>query len=231
MIAATAAAGLFAFGGGINHASADTVQQATGAVQQTYTVQAGDTLSGIAAKFNTTIDQLQQLNQLPNINLLTVGQQLKINGQAVQTAHQTATQTVTKWVPKTIYHTVNVPVQSGANQSANNSRQAAVAQSTPAVNNNVAANNSNAGSNNTGNGNTGLSSSEQAAKNWIVQRESGGNYNARNGQYIGKYQLSSSYLHGDYSPANQDRVANQYVAQRYGNWGNAAAHERAYGWY
>lgn len=219
--------------GGANHASADTVQ--TGAVQQTYTVQAGDTLSGIAAKFNTTIDQLQQLNQLPNINLLTVGQQLKINGQAVQTAQQTstATQTVTKWVPKTVYHTVNVPVQSGANQNANNSRQAAVAQSTPAVNNNnVAANNSNVGSNNAGNSNTGLSSSEQAAKDWIVQRESGGNYNARNGQYVGKYQLSSSYLHGDYSPANQDRVADQYVAQRYGgSWINAQHHWEQFGWY
>ena len=31
--------------------------------------------------------------------------------------------------------------------------------------------------------------SKQAAKEWIAARESGGNYGARNGQYIGRYQL------------------------------------------
>ena len=62
-----------------------------------------------------------------------------------------------------------------------------------------------------------------SAKQIIAQRESGGSYNARNGQYIGKYQLSSAYLNGDYSPANQERVADQYVAQRYGSWDNALA--------
>ena len=48
-----------------------------------------------------------------------------------------------------------------------------------------------------------LSKKEKAAKNWIAMRESGGSYSARNGQYIGKYQLSASYLNGDYSEANQ----------------------------
>ena len=33
------------------------------------------------------------------------------------------------------------------------------------------------------------SGSEEAAKAWIAGRESGGSYSARNGQYIGKYQL------------------------------------------
>lgn len=41
----------------------------------------------------------------------------------------------------------------------------------------------------------------------IAQRESSGSYDATNGQYIGRYQLSASYLNGDYSPANQERVA------------------------
>lgn len=204
--------------GGANHASADTVNNVNQPAQvQTYTVQAGDTLSGIAAKFGTTVDYLQQLNQLPNINLISVGQQLKINAQAVPEQTQPATQTVTKWVPKTVYHTVNVPVNSNAN-----------AQTQQSVNHNQTNNlninrtsSVNTNSNSNYSGNDGLSSSEQAAKNWIAQRESGGNYNARNGQYIGKFQLSSSYLHGDYSPANQNRVADQYVAQRYGNWRNA----------
>lgn len=70
-----------------------------------------------------------------------------------------------------------------------------------------------------------------SAKQIIAQRESGGSYNARNGQYIGKYQLSSAYLNGDYSPANQERVADQYVAQRYGSWDNALAFWNNNGWY
>lgn len=70
-----------------------------------------------------------------------------------------------------------------------------------------------------------------SAKQIIAQRESGGSYNARNGQYVGKYQLSSSYLNGDYSPANQERVADQYVAQRYGSWDNALAFWNNNGWY
>lgn len=63
--------------------------------------------------------------------------------------------------------------------------------------------------------------SEADAKAWIAAHESGNNYGARNGQYIGKYQLSAAYLNGDYSPANQERVADQYVAGRYGSWTNA----------
>ena len=65
------------------------------------------------------------------------------------------------------------------------------------------------------------SSSEQEAKEWIAQRESGGSYTAQNGQYTGRYQLSSSYLNGDYSPANQERVADNYCLERYGSWQNA----------
>lgn len=65
------------------------------------------------------------------------------------------------------------------------------------------------------------SSSEQEAKEWIAQRESGGSYTAQNGQYTGRYQLSSSYLNGDYSPANQEQVADQYIASRYGSWSAA----------
>ena len=75
---------------------------------------------------------------------------------------------------------------------------------------------------------TGSSSS---AKEWIAQRESGGDYNASNGYHIGRYQLDPSYLNGDYSPANQERVADQYVANRYGSWENAQAFWMNNGWY
>lgn len=77
------------------------------------------------------------------------------------------------------------------------------------------------------------SGSEEAAKAWIVARESGGNYNAVNassGAY-GKYQLLPGYLHGDYSAANQDRTANNYVHGRYGSWIAAKAFWEAHGWY
>ncbi|TFE06786.1 peptidoglycan-binding protein LysM, partial [Ligilactobacillus salivarius] len=75
------------------------------------------------------------------------------------------------------------------------------------------------------------SSSEEAAKAWIANKESGGSYTATNGQYIGKYQLSASYLNGDYSSANQERVANQYVTSRYGSWVAAQQFWQSHGWY
>lgn len=78
---------------------------------------------------------------------------------------------------------------------------------------------------------TGVSSAEASARAWIVQRESGGDYNARNGKYIGKYQLDKSYLNGDYSPANQEKTAERYVKQRYGSWVNAQKHWQTHNWY
>ena len=68
-------------------------------------------------------------------------------------------------------------------------------------------------------------------KAWIASHESGGSYTASNGNYYGKYQLSRSYLGGDYSPANQERVADNYVASRYGSWSAAKSHWLSHGWY
>ncbi|MCD5541755.1 aggregation-promoting factor [Lactobacillus delbrueckii] len=78
---------------------------------------------------------------------------------------------------------------------------------------------------------TSSSSSEEAAKAWIASKESGGSYTASNGNYYGKYQLSLSYLNGDTSAANQERVANSYVQSRYGSWTAAKAFWQANGWY
>ena len=78
---------------------------------------------------------------------------------------------------------------------------------------------------------TSLSSSEEAAKEWIAQKESGGSYTKQNGNYYGKYQLSISYLNGDLSAANQEKVADQYVASRYGSWTAAQAFWESHGWY
>ena len=79
--------------------------------------------------------------------------------------------------------------------------------------------------------NTSYSWSGGSAKDFIVSKESGGNYNATNGRYFGAYQLDISYLNGDLSQENQDRVAEQYVNNRYGSWENAASHWQANGWY
>ncbi|MBQ1448715.1 MAG: hypothetical protein IIZ15_01265 [Coriobacteriales bacterium] len=72
---------------------------------------------------------------------------------------------------------------------------------------------------------------EAAAKEWIAWRESGGDYNSRNGQYIGRYQLNEMYLDGDYSEENQEVAAEAYIADRYGSWQAAQEHWEAYGWY
>lgn len=77
----------------------------------------------------------------------------------------------------------------------------------------------------------GLSAEDAAAKEWIAQKESSGSYTAQNGQYYGRYQLSLSYLNGDLSPENQEKVADQYVVNRYGSWSAAKNFWLANGWY
>lgn len=76
-----------------------------------------------------------------------------------------------------------------------------------------------------------VAQSTNSAKEWIASKESSGNYDARNGRYVGRYQLDASYLNGDFSPENQERVVEQYVSERYGSWENAQAFWLANGWY
>lgn len=65
---------------------------------KTYTVKRGDTLSGIAKKYGTTVSKLKSLNGIKNVNLIYVGQKLRIAGPAEQKkASNTAKKT---------YHTV-----------------------------------------------------------------------------------------------------------------------------
>ena len=45
---------------------------------KTYTVKKGDTLSGIAVKFGTTVKELQRLNGIKNPNLIYVNQKLRV---------------------------------------------------------------------------------------------------------------------------------------------------------
>ena len=50
--------------------------------QNTYYVQAGDTLSGIAAKFGTTVSVLVSANGINNPNVIYVGQKILLGGQS-----------------------------------------------------------------------------------------------------------------------------------------------------
>ncbi len=50
-------------------------------------------------------------------------------------------------------------------------------------------------------------------------------------QYYGRYQLTITYLNGDLSPENQEKVANEYVTSRYGSWSAAKNFWLANGWY
>ena len=71
------------------------------------------------------------------------------------------------------------------------------------------------------------------AKEWIAMRESGGQYEIWNPTqtYYGRYQLTASYLNGDFSRENQERVADEYVLNRYGSWEAALVFWQANGWY
>lgn len=165
---------------------------------ETYTVQKGDTLSAIAKKNGTTVDEIVSKNGIQDANKISIGQNLTINETTEEPAETPATvetSTATETVSESATSTDST--QSESNQT-------------------------------TG---TNLSSSEAAAKEEIAQRESSGSYTAQNGQYYGRYQLSSSYLNGDLSPENQEKVADNYVASRYGSWTAALAFWNANGWY
>ena len=186
-----------------------TVGAATTAnADTTYTVQAGDTLSSISYKLGHNldfVDQLAQNNNIADKNLIFVGQQLTIkDDDEVVVSDQNGQQTTVAQVQTQPAAQTTAAAQSAASQAP------ASTQSTYT---------------------SAVAGSDAAAKAWIAARESGGSYTAQNGQYYGKYQLSSSYLNGDYSAANQERVADNYVASRYGSWTAAQQFWQGHGWY
>ncbi|EGP4869253.1 LysM peptidoglycan-binding domain-containing protein [Enterococcus faecium] len=181
----------------------------TAHADEAYTVKSGDTLSAISQKYvgdNSLINAIAESNSISDINLIYSGQQLTIptEGSAQVAAEpQAAVQ--------------EAPVQTEPVQAEQPVVQETVqteTQAAPAVTETAA-----------------TPASTSSAKEWIAQKESSGSYTATNGRYIGRYQLDSSYLNGDYSAANQERVAEQYVTSRYGSWEAAKAFWEANGWY
>ncbi len=177
----------------------------------TYTVKSGDTLSEIAEKYNTTVEKLAAKNNIKDIHLIFVDQVLVIEGTASTVAPAATTEETAPVATETVEEA----------PAATTTYEAPVAPATPAAP---------AAESNTAAAST-VSGSEAEAKEWIAQKESGGSYTATNGRYIGRYQLTDSYLNGDYSAENQERVADAYVAERYGSWTAAKNFWLNNGWY
>ena len=173
-----------------------------------YTVKEGDTLSEIAETHNTTVEKLAENNHIDNIHMIYVGQELVIDGPVAPAATPAPT---TYAAPAAQDETVSAPV----------AETTEVEEETPVVSETVAEETVA----------STVSGSEAEAKEWIAQKESGGSYTATNGRYIGRYQLTDSYLNGDYSAENQERVADAYVAGRYGSWTAAKNFWLNNGWY
>ena len=177
----------------------------------TYTVKSGDTLSEIAEKYNTTVEKLAAKNNIKDIHLIYVDQVLVIEGTASTVAPAATTEETAPVATETVEEA----------PAATTTYEAPAAPATPAAP---------AAESNTAAAST-VSGSEAEAKEWIAQKESGGSYTATNGRYIGRYQLTDSYLNGDYSAENQERVADTYVAGRYGSWTAAKNFWLNNGWY
>lgn len=181
----------------------------------TYTVKEGDTLSEIAETHNTTVEKLAENNHIDNIHLIYVGQELVIDGPVAPAATPAPT---TYAAPAAQDETVSAPVV-----------ETTEVEETPVVSETVAE--ETVASTEVSAPAATVSGSEAEAKEWIAQKESGGSYTATNGRYIGRYQLTDSYLNGDYSAENQERVADAYVAGRYGSWTAAKNFWLNNGWY
>ena len=236
-------------------ANADTV----------YTVQFGDTLSGISAKLGHNLDFVDQLaskNNIANKNLIYVGQKLVISDDgevssatseqaatlpsataentataqdstaqsADSAAQSTAADTSAEQAASDAAASQAAASQAAASQAAAAQAQAAQQQSAQVQATTYSANTYSTNTTTTTYTST-VSGDEASAKAWIANKESGGSYTAQNGQYYGKYQLSSSYLHGDYSAENQEKVADSYVTNRYGSWTAAQQFWQTHGWY
>lgn len=205
----------------------------TDAVKKDYvSVKAGDTLSELSEKYGLSVAQLQAFNNL-NGDVIYVGQKLRLT-QPVQKTNSVTTKQTTQVQTRDSNNrtaTSGTTAQPSTNQAP--STNSAQAKTTSRANTTKPAQNqqSKQVTQNSTPSTATSNSSEETAKNWIAQRESGGSYTARNGQFIGKYQLTSSYLNGDYSASNQERTAQRYVQNRYGSWQNAQRFWQAHNWY
>ncbi|KRK36462.1 aggregation-promoting factor [Levilactobacillus parabrevis] len=169
------------------------------------TVKSGDTVAKIANQYSSSVSSIEQANNLKNVNLIYVGESLVVPGSTTATATTSQATTPSTSTTHATTGTNNYSSTSTASTGTTNSAATSTTSSS--------------------------TSNSSSAKSWIANKESGGSYTASNGNYYGKYQLSKSYLNGDYSAANQEKVANNYVSSRYGSWAAAKSFWQANGWY
>lgn len=179
-----------------------------------YTIVWGDTLGVIATAIEMPLETLIGINNIANADLIMPGSTLHISADHSTVSYESSAGNVQSYNVQEQY------VQEVAPQPVQYTAPAATPAPTPAPAPAPAATPAATPAPSTNN-----------AKEIIAQRESNGNYNARNGRYIGRYQLDSSYLNGDWSPANQEAVVEKYVSSRYGSWDAALSFWNSNGWY
>ncbi|MEN3246406.1 LysM domain-containing protein [Fructilactobacillus sanfranciscensis] len=200
------------------------------------TVKSGDTISELAKTYNISMQSIKDANNIQDINKIYVGEVFDIDNGDVQVVAPATTDTpaaATLSVTAPVQQATAPAAQAPAQPAAPVQQAAPVAQAPvqPAAPVQQAAPVTQAPAQQSAPATSSVSGSDAAAKDWIAGRESGGNYGAQNGQFVGKYQLSASYLNGDYSAANQERVADNYVTSRYGSWSGAQSFWQSHGWY
>lgn len=180
-------------------------------IELSYTIQWGDTLGTIATAFELPLNKIAQVNEIANIDYIVAGNILRFSSDQQTVSLEDTTTNEVKSYDVSSDQVKEVSVPKATITAINEPAPTTPVQ--PASTRN------------------GLNESESSAKAWIAYKESTDNYYARNGKYIGKYQLTDSYLNGDFSPENQERVADQYVASRYGSWVAAKQFWLQNGWY
>ena len=222
----TSAAALLAIGGVavVNATTTNTAHAAT---------ITANTASVVTTKYNTTVFNSADAGRQATGQVLGTNTHWKVIKTAINNSGEKWLDLgKNQWVKATdvvdgyqnvATQTSNTSVVNSVSPQRQQYQQVQQRQSLPAYNNNNTGNNySVRHTTNTNYAAATGSSSEQAALNFIASKESGGSYTARNQRYYGKYQLDISYLHGDLSPQNQERVARQYAVQRYGSVAAAA---------
>lgn len=196
--------GSFALAGFAQQAAADTI---------THTIQPGDTLSQISVDYFGDASFMQTIadaNGIQNSNLIFVGQTLTFDTDfpSVYTADNSASDAS--------YDYVEESYTEPANSSYTSTQAPKTAESSASTS-------------------TSQSSASSTPDNWHRANrrmvESSDNYyiGSANG-YIGAYQFAPSTWAAtaasigadpnDYSPENQDRLADAYAQSRYGGWSN-----------
>lgn len=189
------------------------------------TVKSGDTLSSIAAEYNTNVDSLQALNNIANINLIYVGEQLETDGsQAPAVQPATTNQPVQELMPvveqpvQQVQYTAPAPVVAQQQVATPQVKSTPVTYTVAPVSSGSAYNQFIA------NGGTA------ALWNTIVMPESGGNPNVvSSAGYRGLGQTKESW--GTGSVATQTKGMLNYANSRYGSVENAISFRQANGWW